>query len=347
MKINFLGDIGLFRLYQEKGIDPFREVVLPEAQLNIGNFEFPVSRYRDPFFYDVQERYSCDPDYPVQLQLNKFHGFGLANNHILDYGKKGAEDTIDLLRRKGLTVFGYSSEKEGYEVGEFESEGISVAVIAGVKPGRWSREKHGFGPDSYHADSICKAIAKWKTRADHIVIYPHWGTELVEVPSRHDVYNARTFIEAGASAVVGHHPHICQGAETWKDGLIAYSLGSFIYIPEEELGYDAKTPGRNISACLTIDFGKKDIDHYRLTYYRYDPQRHVPVEMPEKEARDYAAYLHANIENDSLYSRQIKAVLLKRELRSFLRRFRSRPLATLYNYSRLIGPGNLKKLFTS
>ncbi|NJK87716.1 MAG: hypothetical protein HC906_18815 [Bacteroidales bacterium] len=99
-KINFLGDIGLFRRYEKLNIDPFSGIQLPQADYSIGNFEFIVSKNRNKNFYDVQEKYSCSFSYAEKLNLNVFSGFSLANNHCLDYGLNGALDTIDLLQRK-------------------------------------------------------------------------------------------------------------------------------------------------------------------------------------------------------------------------------------------------------
>ena len=55
MRINFVGDIGVFRRYEELNIDPFSEIILPESDLNVGNFEFMASKEKK-FFYDVQDQ---------------------------------------------------------------------------------------------------------------------------------------------------------------------------------------------------------------------------------------------------------------------------------------------------
>ena len=62
-----------------------------------------------------------------------------------------------------------------------------------------------------------------------MIVVLHWGTQYDEVPSAEQVKAARAFIDAGAGAVIGHHPHILQGVERYKGGLIAYSLGNFLF----------------------------------------------------------------------------------------------------------------------
>ncbi len=346
MTINFLGDIGLFKRYEDLGIDPFREVELPPADLSVGNFEFMVPDNRDPRFYDIQKQYSCSPAYLKSLDAGRIGGLNLANNHCLDYGPEGVRDTIAILKDKGVTIFGYSSAP-GYNAGQFELGDIRVAIIGCVKPGRWSRGENGSGPDPYDAEKICLEIGKLRKTFNHIIVFPHWGTELVEVPGYIDTVNARMFIEKGASAVIGHHPHIVQGVEPYRGGIIAYSLGSFIYIPEDELGYNSTDRNRDISLCLNIRFGKDKIEGFEAIYYRYNAVRKVPERVDNKEVMDYTRFLNNNIHNRKLYRKQVRSRLLKREIRSFFKRFRTKPFATLYNYAGLLRPGKIKKLISS
>ena len=344
MKINFLGDIGIFKKYEEKGIDPFIEVKLPHSDINIGNFEFTTSKDPKPFFYDVQAKYICSLSYLKRLKVETFQGLGLANNHVLDYGPAGVADTVSVLEDKGITVFGYSKHN-GYNIGEFEKDGIRVAVIAFVKRGRWSKEKWGFGPDSYDARSIVEEIEKLTNVFDHVIVFPHWGTELVEVPDEADTLHAKRFIDAGASAVIGHHPHIAQGIERYRHGLIAYSLGSFIYIPEEEVGYSKQNKHRDISICLTLELDKDRLTGYKAHYYKYDPVTRIPVLQPDESVMQYSNFLNHHIYDRQLYNKQVKGTLIKREVRSFIYRFRQKPLKTLYHYLGQIRLHKFKKLF--
>jgi poly-gamma-glutamate capsule biosynthesis protein CapA/YwtB (metallophosphatase superfamily) len=335
MKINFLGDIGLFKKFEELKIDPFLEVQLPDSDLTIGNFEFIVPRNGKKFFYDVQDKYNCSHEYLETLSINKFQGLGLANNHSLDYGPEGALDTMNYLTKAGIVVFGFSSDNN-YTLGRFEVKGIRVGVIACVKKGRWSKEIHGYGPDTYSVGKICSLIKDNLNNFDHIIVYPHWGTELIEIPDLEDTENAKAFIDSGASAVIGHHPHVSQGIEVYGKGIIAYSLGSFIYISEEEVGYSAKNTSRDISICLHVEFSKEKILGYQAFYYRYNHEKKIPEPVNDVKSFNYALYLDSSIYNRKLYNNQILSVLLKRELRSFFERFRDKPLKTLFNYGKYL-----------
>jgi poly-gamma-glutamate synthesis protein (capsule biosynthesis protein) len=343
MKINFLGDIGLFKRYEDQNIDPFDHVWLPESDLNIGNFEFIIPLSGKKFFYDVQDKYTCSFGYLEKLRIRRFNGFGLANNHCLDYGLEGTLDTIDQLNKLGISVFGFSKDP-GYSIGTFESDGIRIGIIACVKQGRWSKENFGYGPDTYDADFICNLIKENLKNFNHIVVFPHWGTELLEVPDLKDTENAKIFIDTGASAVIGHHPHVSQGIERYKNGLIAYSLGSFIYIHEDELGYIRNNKSRNISICLNVEFSENRITGYQGYYYRYNPCIMIPELVDDVLIKKYAEFLDTNIYNQKLYKKQVRNVLLKREIFSFWGRFKQNPISTMMNYFRVISPKNIRKI---
>jgi len=62
-----------------------------------------------------------------------------------------------------------------------------------------------------------------------VVVILHWGTELAEAPDHAQRAFARALIDAGVDAVIGHHPHVLQGIEKYRNGVIVYSLGNFVF----------------------------------------------------------------------------------------------------------------------
>jgi poly-gamma-glutamate capsule biosynthesis protein CapA/YwtB (metallophosphatase superfamily) len=344
MKINFLGDIGIFSKFEQLNIDPFKEIQLPQADLTIGNFEFTIPKGKNKFFYDVQDQYSCSYDYFTKLKVNRFHGFGLANNHCLDYGLQGIIDTVDHLKKSEIQVFGFSQNQD-YNIGRFEVNEIKLGIIACVKKGRWSKEKYGYGPDTFDVNKIANLIKENRKDFDHIVVYPHWGTELIDIPNPEDIKSAKIFIDAGASAVIGHHPHVSQGIEQYKNGLIAYSLGSFIYIHEDELGYSKRNRNRDISICLNVEFSKTKILMYKGHYFRYNHNKKIPEIILDDSLDDYIRFVNNNIYSHKLYNQEIREILIRRELRSFWKRFQSYPVRTLLNYYRHLISKIKRKIF--
>jgi poly-gamma-glutamate synthesis protein (capsule biosynthesis protein) len=80
-------------------------------------------------------------------------------------------------------------------------------------------------------DALCRHVAVLAARYEHVIVMPHWGRERFTIPSPEQTRWARRLIEAGARAVLGHHPHVLQGIERIGPGLAAYSLGNFAASP--------------------------------------------------------------------------------------------------------------------
>lgn len=344
ISINFVGDIALFGIFEEKEIDPFKEVKLPRSDYNIGNFEFIVSNNRKAHFYDVSPKYKVSYNFFRSLQLDKFNAFSLANNHCMDYNTGGAEDVIGVLKQKRISSFGFG--EKNFNLLTFNIKEVSFAVIAFVKDGRWSRGgEHFKGPDSYLVDDVINEIKHLKNLFNHVLVFPHWGTELVDVPDPNDVINARAFIDAGAIAVIGHHPHIIQGIENYNNGVIAYSLGSFIYVPDNEVGY-SKSQGenRNYSICLNLKFDKINLIEQSPVFYKYCKNTHVPKEIDYNEIEGYFKEINSEINKEGLYSSKVRKVLFVREIKSFIHRFKSAPIKTIFHYVNYIKIEHFKKL---
>lgn len=344
VSINFVGDVALFKVFEEKGIDPFNKITLPQSDYNIGNFEFVVPNNREKCFFDVSNNYKIDYGYFKHLNLNVFNAFSLANNHCMDYGVDGVKDVIAVLNEKGIKNFGFGSKE--FNLLKFTIEEISFAVLSFVKKGRWSRSNQQLiGPDSYEVDSIISEIKSLKQSFDHVIVFPHWGTELVDVPDPKDVINARSFVDAGASAVIGHHPHIIQGIEKYNTAVIAYSLGSFIYAPEYELGYNVEQGmERDYSICLNISFMKDRIHDCSAYFYQYNKKLFFPENKESEEVLHYFKKISKHIGDNKYYKRRIRQVLLKRELISFFKRVKKKPFQAVLHYIKYLKIGHIKKL---
>ena len=344
ISINFVGDIALFREFEDRGIDPFKEIKLPESNYNIGNFEFIIPNKRKKRFFDVSDNYKVSYNYLNTLSLEKFDAYSFANNHCMDYGLEGVEDVDATLNQKSIKSFGFG--KKGYNSLTFKIKDVSFVALAFVKQGRWSRDSENpIGPDTYNVDEILEEIKRLKHTHHHVLVYPHWGTELVDVPDPKDIINARAFIDSGASAVIGHHPHIIQGIEHYKNGVIAYSLGSFIYIPNMEYGYKSnQSANRNYSICLNISFNADSLLSANENYYRYDSKTLIPKPIERKTIEGYLDLINDKIDDSNFYKKRIREVLLKREMVAFFQRLKSSPKQTLVHYFKYIKIEHFKKI---
>jgi hypothetical protein len=97
VKLNFVGDVALFKEFEILQGDPFKSIELPDADLNIANFEFPVPQNINKNYYDVSDNYRVNFSYAKKLSFNSFSIQSVANNHIQDYGIEGTTSTVKLL----------------------------------------------------------------------------------------------------------------------------------------------------------------------------------------------------------------------------------------------------------
>ncbi|MRN52817.1 CapA family protein [Paenibacillus monticola] len=158
----------------------------------------------------------------------------LANNHTLDQGVQGLEDTLSNLSERGIPYVGAGlTSKEAYSAQYFERNGIKIAVLGFTRvipQSDWMAGMRSPGVASvYDSAEGLKAIAQAKKSADMVVVVVHWGKERVEQYDSVQQSLGRSFIDAGADLVIGGHPHVLQGIEPYKGKWIAYSTGNFIF----------------------------------------------------------------------------------------------------------------------
>jgi poly-gamma-glutamate synthesis protein (capsule biosynthesis protein) len=343
VSINFVGDVATFRQFEINNVDPFQRIQLPDSNYNVANLEFPLPTDAcEKSFYDVDDNYRVSSNFSDGLLLSKFNLFSLANNHVMDYGQSGVESTVRKIHTKGVATFGVGDAL----FNKFDTviNDISFLFIGVVKRGRWDKEPGKVGPDPYDIDKILLFITENKNSYDHIIVFPHWGTELVDAPDPKDVKNARLMIDSGASCVIGHHPHVSQGIESYSDGLIAYSLGSFIYLSEYEKGNRDRHVDRDISICLNVFFSKKGIIKYTPYKYQFDRAEMIPKPVADFNTLPQYNHLCSVINDSRYYSNKIRKILLKRELHSFFSRFKEAPLSAVIHYLKYIKFEHFKKI---
>lgn len=202
---------------------------LADCDVLFGNLEVPISTFdrdRDRF---ESIHFRAQPEAAEGLAEAGFNVLNLANNHIMQHGRSAVLDTMRHLQT-------YDIDFVGIEDGEVHQETPLITSIRGARIGFLGynlRPLQYFGdPPMYvegTADRIERDIEEHRSRVDWLVISLHWGDEFVDRPSAEQVCQARRFVDAGATAVLGHHPHMLQGVEQYNGGVIAYSLGDFVF----------------------------------------------------------------------------------------------------------------------
>jgi poly-gamma-glutamate synthesis protein (capsule biosynthesis protein) len=135
----------------------------------------------------------------------------LANNHIMDFGARGYEDTKEALAGAGVEFFGH--------------EAVLVKEIRGLKIGFYGM------PASSGASLIKQRTDELKRLGARVIVASFHGglTDISYTPTPSQISAARAAVDNGAAVVVEHHPHVLQRIERYQNGVIAYSLGNFCF----------------------------------------------------------------------------------------------------------------------
>ncbi|MBU1179300.1 CapA family protein [Patescibacteria group bacterium] len=238
VELLFVGDIMMSRevensIYENQAGD-FSKLFkkadwIKEADVSFGNLEGPVS----DFGQETGNLYSFKfkPDALNALIGAGFGALSVANNHAGDWGSDAFRENIFRLKNAAIVPVGGGMNKD-------EASGVKIIEKNGVKIGFL-----GFsdvGPEWFEAgenrpgilivkDDFAFLVKKAAKQADILVVSFHFGEEYQKNSSERQKFLARATIDNGAKIVVGHHPHVVQEVESYNGGIIAYSLGNFIF----------------------------------------------------------------------------------------------------------------------
>jgi poly-gamma-glutamate capsule biosynthesis protein CapA/YwtB (metallophosphatase superfamily) len=203
--------------------------LLKQSDIAFGNLEGPVSDKG----VDLRNLYSFRMDTGT-LDVLKSAGFDIlsfANNHVGDWGRAAFDDTMVRLENAGIRFTGAGTHKSAAEQPEiFEIKGMKIGFLgfSDVGPASLEATPESSGILLLADPNLTTIISNAKKQVDALIVSVHWGNEYVEHSARQSEF-AHKMVNAGANLVIGHHPHVTQAVETYKGGVIAYSLGNFVF----------------------------------------------------------------------------------------------------------------------
>ena len=158
----------------------------------------------------------------------------LGNNHSADFGQAALADTIERLEKAGVQVVGAGlNDEDAWTAAIVETAGgATVGFLAWsdvLWPGYRATSAPGVAEGRTELPRMKRAIKALAAEVDYVVVGYHWGIEYEHYPYGLQTNEAHLAIDAGADLVIGHHPHVLQGIETYKGRLIAYSLGDLVF----------------------------------------------------------------------------------------------------------------------
>jgi len=238
LSLLFVGDIMLSRDIAKKiqinGDQkfPFLSVAekLSGADIAVGNLEGPISsRGRNQ---GSKYSFRANPEVIEGIQYAGFDLFSLANNHIFDWGRDALEDTMLILSSSSINFSGVGKNYEdANRVTVIKKKGYLVGFLSftNLYPKTLFATDKKSGISEYDEKKILERIIAIRKEVDVVVVLLHWGNEYETNSNNTQKKFARELIDVGADMVVGHHPHVAQEVEKYKNGIIAYSLGNFVF----------------------------------------------------------------------------------------------------------------------
>jgi len=239
--ISFANDYAPAQNYTRLGIDgAFSEGIqetMKDADIFMLNNEFCYTTSNSPIGGKTYT-FKAAPELVERLDEMGVDIVSIANNHAYDYGEQGFIDTMNTLKNANVPYVGGGENIQDARknIVYFIINGIKIGYIAATQVERDlpiltqpATEDSAGVIRCFEPELVVEMVQEAKKNCDFVIVYPHWGTELVKEMQADQQALAYAFIDAGADAIVGGHPHCLQGVEYYKEVPIFYSLSNFSF----------------------------------------------------------------------------------------------------------------------
>jgi len=242
-------------LIRKNGLDyPFSKVKpgIESHAIAFGNLEAPISaRGKEKPWKRFSLR--VRPSEGRAIARSGIDAVTLANNHMMDFGAAALSDTVKHLDEWGIVHAGAGTDiGQARAPARFDVEGTEVDILAycawSPSPMHAGEDRPGVAP--LEREVILEDVRAHAGRGAVVIVSLHWGVQHTDRAAAGQVELAREIVEAGASAVIGHHPHRPQEIEVHAGRPIAYSLGNFVFGHMNSLYRD------NIALVLEFEGGR-------------------------------------------------------------------------------------------
>jgi poly-gamma-glutamate synthesis protein (capsule biosynthesis protein) len=255
VKILFLGDLMFDRGIRQSAVKNgnnfiFKEVfsLLQNNDLVVSNLEGPITKNKSVSLLskigsEKNYIFTFEASLAKTLYENNIRLVNLNNNHILNFGQSGLESTKIYLKDNKVEYFGDLNNLEQKSIIK-EISGIKIAFVS----------YNQFSPNIDEKTNTINEIKRLKDLSDIVILYAHWGNEYVFYPDSNMKELAHTFIDLGVDLIVGSHSHTIVKKEQYKEKMIYYSLGNFVF--DQYFNEDVRN---GLALEVKIDFKTKEL----------------------------------------------------------------------------------------
>jgi hypothetical protein len=245
--VNLGRDIGQ-RILRDSRFDPFADLrpLLSTAHLSFANLESPLSDQNGETQHPEKRLVFVGPPSGAGIVARApFHVVSVANNHVWDYGERGFLDTLDALDGAGVRYAGASRRPgEQYRPTVLSVNGWSIALIAVThvwNPGTFETHEAA-GRVAWASEApLVAEVRKARSEHDLVLVSYHGGREYSDTPAQEPLDIAKAVVDAGADAVLGHHPHVPQGVGWFSKRPVFFSLGNLVFNKYRDVSWTARS----------------------------------------------------------------------------------------------------------
>jgi len=240
------------------------------CDIAFANLESQISTLGKPM-KGKEIHFRAEPNSVLGLMHAGIDVVSLANNHALDYGDKALFETMDILAKNGIAYVGAGMNfSAAHRTANFVLNNIKISFLAYSANFYLTVEatEEKFGVAVIRKKELAADIKQAKKWADIVVVSFHWGWEYSDHPTDDDRAIAHLAIDSGADLVIGHHAHVIQGVEAYKDSLICYNLGNFIF--------DQRGTRTSRGLILRCDYSKNGLQKAELLPIHIHPKHFRP-----------------------------------------------------------------------
>uniref|UniRef100_A0A7C4U9V4 CapA family protein n=1 Tax=candidate division WOR-3 bacterium TaxID=2052148 RepID=A0A7C4U9V4_UNCW3 len=319
------------KIVKEKGISFIFSEIKKEIKNGIFllNLELPFSDDLPPYFNYVDDRLRVPSENIEVLKFLKSDIVNIGTNHIKDFGDISIKRTINLLEKNKILHIGAGlNEEESRAPAIIKTKSLKLGFLGYCKNGIYTAKNNQSGAAPLIYKKIVEDINNFKNKVDIIIISLHWGYELSMYPSPEQVELAHSLIDKGVDVIIGHHPHVIQAVEKYKNGVIFYSLGNFLFDPNvERIRFERKLAERKegiIGKIIIKEDKKLEMDIIPIYVNNDFSIKVADKDKREKIMRDIRKSINAIVSGNLkqiYYTEGIKD-LIKREISTYIFRIK-------------------------